>query len=88
MKIRSQIELLADAAGAQTGGSSMVGRKYRVIDSRYGDVISEHDDPDSARIASRARPYSKIISWQTPAVTPVVKDLARRRMVKTNPDVD
>ena len=90
MKLKEQIALRAgqEAAGAQTGGSSMIGRKYRVVDTRYGYVISEHDDPDSARHAMRARPYSKIISEQTPSETPEVKDLARRRMVWTNPDVD
>jgi hypothetical protein len=88
MKLRSQMELLGQAAGGQTDTSSLVGRKYRVQDTRYGHIISEHDTPEDAERAARARPYSKVISHPTPSQTQEVRDIVRRRAVKVNPDVD
>ena len=88
MNLRSQIALLADAAGGQTDTSSLIGRKYRVIDTRYGHVISEHDDPTEAEHAARARPYAKVISQPDPRQTQQLRDIARKRAVKTNPDID
>lgn len=76
------------AAGGQTDSSSLIGRKYQVVDTKYGHVISEHDDPDEAEHAAQARPYSKVLSHPNPAMTPEVRDIARQRLVKTNPDVD
>ena|SRR5580765_6179902 len=76
------------AAGGQTDSSSFIGRKYTVVDTKYGHYISEHDTPDAAEKSARARPYSKVISQPRLENSPVVRDMARRRLVKTNPDVD
>lgn len=73
---------------ALTAVSSFVGRKYQVQDTKYGNVISEHDDPEEAEYAARARPYSKVISTPTAENSQKLKDIARRRQVKTNPDTD
>ena len=78
----------AAAAGGQTDSSSFVGRKYTVVDTHYGHPISEWDDPDSAEKAATGRPYSKVLSRPLPQFTPKVRDMARQRLVKTNPDVD
>lgn len=89
MKLKSQVELMKSAAaGGQTDSSSLIGRKYRVVDTRYGHVISEHNTPDEAEYAARARPYSKVLSEPEPSQTQEVRDMARRRLVKTNPDID
>jgi hypothetical protein len=72
----------------QTDSSSLIGRKYQVVDTHYGHVISEHDNPEDADHAASARPFSKVLSQPNPAMTPEVRDIARRRLVKTNPDVD
>jgi hypothetical protein len=79
---------LRGAAGGQTDSSSFIGRKYVVQDIRYGHLIGEYDTPEEAEHASLARPYSKVMSQPNPAQTPEVRDIARRRAVKTNPDVD
>jgi len=76
-----------DSAG-QSDSSSFIGRKYTVVDTKYGHYISEHDNPDEAENAARARPYSKVVSQPRPENTPAVRDMARQRLVKTNPDVD
>lgn len=88
MNQKSQIELTSAAAGGQTDSSSLVGRKYQVVDTKYGHVISEHDNPEEAETAARARPWSKVVSYPNPANTQKARDMARQRLVKTNPDVD
>jgi hypothetical protein len=75
-------------AGGQTDSSSFVGRRFTVVDTKYGHVISEHDNPEDAEHAAQARPWSKVLSQPNPAQTPEVRDIARQRLVKTNPDVD
>jgi hypothetical protein len=84
MNLHAQVELLK---AGQTDSSSMVGRRYRVVDTKYGHVISEHDNPEDAEHAARARPYSKVLSEPVPSQTPAVRDMARARAVQTNPDV-
>lgn len=84
MNLKSQIAL----QGGQTDGSSLMGRKYQVVDTKYGHVISEHDNWMEAEQAARARPYSKIKSFPNPENGQNLKDIARKRLVKTNPDVD
>jgi len=71
----------------QTDSSSLIGRKYRVVDTKYGFTMSEYDNPEEAEHAAQARPYSKVMSEPNPAQTPEVRDIARRRLVQTNPDV-
>lgn len=82
------LALQATAAGSQSDGSSLVGRKYLVRDTKYGHPIGEYDNPDEAKTAMLSRPYSAITSQPNIAQTPQVRDLARKRLVKTNPDVD
>lgn len=78
----------ATAAGGQTDSSSLIGRKYRVVDTKYGHDIGEYDTPSEAEKAMLARPYSKIMSHPDLSTTPEVRDLARKRLVKTSPDID
>ncbi len=78
----------SDVKAGQTDSSSFVGRKYRVVDTKYGHYISEHDNPEEAEKAAQARPWSKVLSEPDPAQTQEVRDIARQRLVKTNPDVD
>jgi hypothetical protein len=78
----------ADAAGGQTDSSSFVGRKYKTQDTKYGHFINEFNDPVEAEKSARARPYTRVISWPQPTKTQDVRDMARQRIVKTNPDVD
>ena len=75
-------------AGGQTDSSSFIGRKYRVVDTKYGHEISEHDNPEDAEHTAQARPWSKVLSEPNPAQTPEVRDIARQRLVKTNPNID
>lgn len=87
MKLNAQIELTADAAGGQTDTSSLVGRKYYVVD-RYGHVSSEHDDPDEAEHAAQMNPWHKVVSQARATQSQQVRDIARQRLVQTNPDVN
>ncbi len=80
-------ELQGQAAGGQTDSSSFIGRKYRVVDLKYNHAISEHDNPEEAERAARARPYSKVVSWPQPENSQKLRDIARKRLVRTNPDV-
>ena len=88
---QKETTMFGQAAGGQTDSSSFVGRKYYVQDNPavgYGHVISEHDNPEDAERAMLARPNSKVTSRPLPQFTPEVRDRARQRLVKTNPDVD
>lgn len=85
MKLNEAVELQADIEH-ESGG--FTGRKYRVVDTRYGHDVSEHDFPGDAEKAARARPFSKVVSTPNRATTPALRDMARSRMVKTSPDVD
>lgn len=75
-------------AGGQTDSSSFIGRRYRTVDIKYGHEIGEYDNPEEAEHAAQARPWTKVLSEPNPAQTPEVRDIARRRLVKVNPDVD
>lgn len=89
MKVGTAIKLQMDAtaAGGQ-GGSSKVGRKYQVVDKQYGFVVHEDESPSEAERQATARPYTKVVSQPDPTTTPEVRDLARKRLVTTNPDID
>ena len=80
-------KIKAEGAG-QTDSSSFIGRRYRVIDTKYGHSIGEYDNPDEAEHAARTRPYSKVTSWPQPENSQKLRDIARQRQVRTNPDVD
>jgi hypothetical protein len=86
MNLQDSITLYCE--GSQGGGSSKIGRKYKVVDTKYQDVISEHDTPSEAETAMLARPYSKIISRPDPSTTPAVRQKARQRLVEHNPDMN
>lgn len=89
---------------ATTGGqgsSSLIGRKYYVTLKQDGSspaarypqihdprVVSEHDTPEEAEKASLAMPYTKVTSEPRREETPEIRDIVRRRAVRTNPDVD
>jgi|SRR5579864_2355760 len=88
MKGNLATTLQLHGTGSQSDGSSLIGRKYLVRDAKYGHPIGEYDNPDEAKNAMLARPYSKVTSQPDIAQTPAVRDLARKRLVKTNPDVD
>lgn len=88
-KMEETIALYGTAAGSQTDSSSLVGRKYKVVDTKYGHIIGEYDFPEDAERAAQARPYSRVITSEPSIVqTPAVRDIARQRLVKTNPDID
>jgi len=86
--LATTLALHGTAAGGQTDTSSFIGRKYVVRDTKYGHGIGEYDTPDQAEKASLARPYSKVTSQPDIAQTPKVRDIARKRLVRMNPDVD
>lgn len=83
----STTDFKADAAGGQTDSSSLVGRNYWVVD-RYGHAIGEYDNPDEAERAAQMSPWHKVVSKAKATQSQQVRDIARQRLVKTNPDVD
>lgn len=101
MKLDETIKLNCVGAAPAVGVSSvMTGRKYRVVSTRYGmnpgkngltddRIISEWPTLEEAQRASDAMPYTKVVVGPLPEdQTMQVRDLARRRLVQTNPDVD
>lgn len=87
MKLNDQLGMMAAAAGGQTDTSSLIGRKYYVLD-RYGHVSGEYDDPAEAEKAAQMSPWHRVVSRARATQTQEVRDIARQRLVKTNPDVD
>ena len=87
MKTKTTIALYGTAAGGQ-GGSSKMGRNYQTVDKQYGFVVHEDQTPSEAEKAALARPYTRVQSQPDVSTTPEVRDLARKRLVKTNPDID
>lgn len=81
-------DMSGQAAGGQTDSSSFIGRKWKTQDIKYGHYLGEYDSPEEAEKAARARPYTRVVSWPEPTRTQQVRDIARKRIVKTNPDVD
>lgn len=90
----------ATAAGGQ-GGSSQLGRQYAVVLNRESDGVSQgklgttntrvvHRTKiaDQAEKMSQAMPYTKVVSAPLPEETIKLRDIARKRLVRTNPDVD
>jgi hypothetical protein len=53
-------------------------KKYRVVDTKYGHEISEHDSSEEAHRAALARPYSKVMSHPDPAQLQVVRNMKRK----------
>jgi hypothetical protein len=81
MNLSQAIQLYGTAGGVS-------GQKWYVVDKGYGHVISEHESEEEAKKASLARPYSKVLSNPEQIDTPEIRDIARKRMVRHNPDVD
>jgi len=84
--LKTSIDLYCTAAGGQTDNSSLIGRKYRIVDTKYGHVVGEYDTPSAAERAMLSRPYTKIMSepevWQTQEA----RDMARKMFPHQNPD--
>jgi hypothetical protein len=74
--------------GGQTDSASFVGKRYRTVDTHYGHYIGEYDNPEEAEHAARARPFTKVLSYPVPAQMPKVRNTARRKALKKNPDTD
>ena len=103
MNLKAAIEINADAAAGTTSmGSNLTGRKYWVTSKNYGNspaarfprvqdgqvTSGPYDDPQEAEKASQAMPYTKVSSAPQLEQTPAVRDIARKRAVRTSPDVD
>lgn len=103
MKLKAAMELHAGAAAGTTSfGSNLVGRKFWVVSTRYGNSPARkfptvqdgrvfsgpYDTLEEAQRASQGIPYSRVESQPQLEETPEVRDMVRTRMVKTNPDVD
>lgn len=57
--------------------------------TRDGRIINEYKTREEAERAAQARPFTKMVEGPMPEDdTPRLRDLARRRLVRTNPDVD
>lgn len=75
-------------ADQQTDSAAFVGKKYRIQDTKYGHLTSEHDDSDSANTAMLARPYSRILKHNEPRHDPKARKIAQKKAAKHNPDID
>ena len=71
----------------QTDENAFIGKKLRVQDTKYGHLISEHDNESSAKQAMLARPYSRILRHREPNQTAEFRNKTRKKVVNTNPDI-
>jgi len=71
-----------DAETQQADNAAFTGKKYRVQDTHYGHLISEHDDEASAKKAANARPFSRVISQPEWQHTQRVRDMVRKKVVR------
>lgn len=71
----------------QTDAAGMVGKKHRVQDTHYQNIISEHDSTSSAAHAALARPYSRVLKHKIPNQTQKSRNAAIKKMKEENPDV-
>ena len=60
-------------------------KKYKVVDARYGDLVSSHDTYEEAFQAAQARPYSKVIVGEID--TPEIRKVKRENSVVKNTDL-
>lgn len=100
LKVKKKKKRVKANTGGQ-GSSSLIGRKYYVVNRNDGTspaarypqkydsrVVSEHNNPEDAEKASLAMPYTRVMSEPRREETPEIRDIVRRRAVRTNPDVD
>src|ERR1700751_70167 len=72
---------------SQKDNAGFTGKRYRVQDTKFGHLISEHDSSEEAPAAANARPYSRVIQapeWQH---VPEVREKSRKKLARKNPDV-
>ena len=72
---------------SQTDENAFVGKKLRVQDTKYGHLVSEHDNESSAQQAMLARPYSRILRHPEPQFDPKNRAKTRKKLVNKNPDM-
>lgn len=88
VKTNPDVDAAKEPRNQQTDSAAFVGKKYRIQDTKYGHLTSEHDDSDSANIAMLARPYSRILKHNEPRHDPKARKIAQKRAAKHNPDID
>lgn len=80
-KTNPDIDAEKHSPSEQADNAAFVGKKYRVQDTHYGHLISEHDDENEAKKAANARPFSRVISFPEPQHEQSVRDMVRRKVV-------
>ena len=69
---------------SQTDENAFTGKKFRVQDTKYGHMISEHEDEDDARHAALTRPYSRVLKHEEPNQSSKNRAKTRKKVVNTN----
>src|SRR5271157_4467616 len=72
---------------SQTDNAAFIGKKYRTQDTKYGHILGEYDSSEEAFAASLARPYTRVLKHAEPGQLQKNRDKARRKAIRTNPDV-
>ena len=85
MNLNNTISLYCEGAG-QSDSSSLIGRKYTLVDTKYGHEVGEYDTPEEAEKAMLARPYTKIRSTPEVWQTQLARNVARKKFKTQNPD--
>ena len=71
----------------QKDNAGFIGKRKVVQDTRYGHLISEHDNSDSAETAMFARPYTRVLHHPEIKQTQKSRNAARKKAAKVNPDM-
>lgn len=87
-KTNPDVDAAKESKNQQTDSAAFVGKKYRVQDTKYGHLTSEHDDSESANTAMLARPYSRILKHNEPRHDPKARKLVQKKAKLSNPDID
>lgn len=69
-----------DAGITESDNAAFVGKKYRVQDTHYGHLISEHDNEASAEKAANARPFSRVLHHPEPQFEQRIRNVVRRKV--------
>jgi hypothetical protein len=88
VKTNPDVDAAKLSPDSQSDNAAFVGKKYRVEDISYGNIVSEHDSTESAQRAATGRPYSRVIGPNTTSgfqlqSNPKVRDMVRRKLART-----
>jgi hypothetical protein len=87
VRTNPDVDAMSTNETQQTDVAGFVGKKYKVQDTKYGHLVSEHDSSASAGLAEQARPYSRVLRGPDWKNTQKARNASIKKTAKVNPDV-